>query len=170
LYGVVLPQGFDSNKEDFAYCSCISIVVILYSGIRFLTSGIRELSRAGVVGNYFLFLQIFFGEEKRGPRHSRHFQYISMQNLQKKVVYLSFSQKNTQFKKKNRPKRSPEGQDIEVLKSANFQGFFCRRRRDLFLFMYHLEVEFTQINYRSEFFSQFHPISKKKSAETESEK
>jgi hypothetical protein len=102
----------------------------------FLTSGIRALSLAGVVGNYFLFLQIFFfGEEKRGPRHSRHFQYISVQNLQKRVVYLSSSQKNTQVKKKNRPKRSPEGQDIEVLKSAIFQGFFCGRRRDLFLFL-----------------------------------
>jgi hypothetical protein len=104
----------------------------------FLTSGIRALSLAGVVGNYFLFLQIFFfGEEKRGPRHSRHFQYISVQNLQKRVVDLSSSQKNTQVKKKkkNRPKRSPEGQDIEVLKSAIFQGFFCGRRRDLFLFL-----------------------------------
>jgi hypothetical protein len=51
------------------------------------------------------------------------------------VVYLISSQKNTQFEKTNRLKRSPEGQDIEVLKSANFQGFFCGRRRDLFLFL-----------------------------------
>jgi hypothetical protein len=84
---------------------------------------------------FFIFADFFFGEEKRGPRHSRHFQYISVQNLQKRVVYLSSSQKNTQVKKKNRPKRSPEGQDIEVLKSAIFQGFFCGRRRDLFLFL-----------------------------------
>jgi hypothetical protein len=81
----------------------------------------------------FIFADIFF--RRRGPRHSRHFQYISVQNLQKRVVYLSSSQKNTQVKKKNRPKRSPEGQDIEVLKSAIFQGFFCGRRRDLFLFL-----------------------------------
>ena len=33
------------------------------------------------------------------------------------------SQKNTQFEKKNRPKRSPEGQDIEVLKFAIFRVF-----------------------------------------------
>jgi hypothetical protein len=58
-----------------------------------------------------------------------------MQNLQKIVVDLSSSQKNTQFKKKNRPKQSPEGQDIEVLKFAIFQGFFCGRRCDLFLFL-----------------------------------
>jgi hypothetical protein len=83
---------------------------------------------------FFIFADFFFGEEKRGPRHSRHFQYIFVHNLQKRVVYLSSSQKNTQVKKKNRPKRSPEGQDIEVLKSAIFQGFFCGRRRDLFLF------------------------------------
>jgi hypothetical protein len=48
---------------------------------------------------------------------------------------MSSSQKKTQFEKTNRPKRSPEGQDIEVLKSANFQGFFYGRRRDLFLFL-----------------------------------
>jgi hypothetical protein len=143
LYGVALPQGFGNNIVWFLlYCLWIYCVFSIcgdYIGrsIWFLTSGIRALSLAGVVGNYFLFLQIFFfGEEKRGPRHSRHFQYISVQNLQKRVVYLSSSQKNTQVKKKkNRPKRSPEGQDIEVLKSANFQGFFCGRRRDLFLFM-----------------------------------
>jgi hypothetical protein len=51
------------------------------------------------------------------------------------VVYLSSSHKNTKVEKKNRPKRSPKGQDIEVLKSANFQGFFCGRRHDLFLFL-----------------------------------
>ena len=38
---------------------------------------------------------------------------------------MSSSQKNTQVEKKNHPKRSPEGQDIEVLKSAIFQGFFA---------------------------------------------
>jgi hypothetical protein len=77
------------------------------------------------VGNYFLFLQIFFFEEgKRGPRHYRNFQYISIQNFHKRVVDLSSSQKITQFQKKNHSKRSPKGQDIEVLKSTIFQGFF----------------------------------------------
>jgi hypothetical protein len=94
----------------------------------YLTSGIRTLSLAYIVGKYFLFLQIFFfGEEKRGPRHSRTFQYIFVQNLQKQVVYLSSSQKNTQVEKKNRLKRSPGSQDIEVLKSVNFQGFYRGR-------------------------------------------
>ena len=116
----------------------------------------------------FIFADIFF--PRRGPRHSRHFQYISVKKLQKRVVYLSSSHKNTQFEKKNRLKQSPGSQDIEVLKSAIFQGFFYGRRRDLFLFLLHLEAEFAQINYKSEFSSQFHPISKKKSAETESRK
>jgi hypothetical protein len=94
--------------------------------IWFLTSGIRALSLADIVGKYFLFLQIFFfGEEKRGPRHSRNFWYIYVQNLQKQVVDLSSSQKNTQVEKKNCLKRSPGSQDIEVLKSAIFQGFFA---------------------------------------------
>jgi hypothetical protein len=111
------------------WCFCIqSLVLNKWYQSTFLGRSCGQL--------FFIFADFFFfGEEKRGPRHSRHFQYISVQNLQKRVVYLSSSQKNTQFKKKNRPKRSPEGQDIEVLKSAIFQGFFCGRRRDLFLFM-----------------------------------
>jgi hypothetical protein len=48
---------------------------------------------------------------------------------------MSSSQKNTQFEKKNRLKRSPGSQDIEVLKSANFQGFFRGRRRNFFIFV-----------------------------------
>jgi hypothetical protein len=91
---------------------------------------------ADIVDKYFLFLQIFFRrKKKRGPRHSQSFFYISVQNLQKKVVDLSSSQKNTQVKKKIRPKRSPGSQYIKVLKSAIFQGFFRGRRRDLFLFL-----------------------------------
>jgi hypothetical protein len=58
---------------------CGDYICILF---RFLTSGIRALSLADIVGKYFLFLQIFFfGEEKRGPRHSRNFWYISVKNL-----------------------------------------------------------------------------------------
>jgi hypothetical protein len=52
-----------------------------------------------------------------------------MKNFQKRVVYLSSSQKNTQVEKKNRPKRSPGSQDIEVLKSTNFQDLFRGRRQ-----------------------------------------
>jgi hypothetical protein len=124
--------------------SCVVIIFrylwiycdIFYLGIWFLTIGIRALSLGRHCGQiFFFFTGFFFGAKKRGPRHSQSFQHISMQNLKKKVAYLSFSQKNTQFKKKNRPKRSLEGQDIEVLKSANFQGFFCGRRRNLFLFL-----------------------------------
>jgi hypothetical protein len=126
LYDVALPQGFDSNKEYFAfmflYICCCDFLFSLW----FLTIGIKELSLADIVGNFFLFLQIFFGEEKRGPRHYQNFQYISMENLQKKIVYLIFSQKNTQFEKKNRLKRSLGNLDIEVLKSAKFSRFFPR--------------------------------------------
>jgi hypothetical protein len=35
---------------------------------------------------------------------------------------------------KNRPKQSPGSQDIEVLKSTNFQDFFRRRRGEFFYF------------------------------------
>ena len=80
MYGVSLPQGFDGNKEDFAYCSCVSVVVnglwfilgiievYLQIRYRYLTIHIRALSLAGVVGNYFLFLQKFFSEKKKEGR------------------------------------------------------------------------------------------------------
>jgi hypothetical protein len=123
----------------FLYCSLYIQYCgdFLYSSIWFLTSGIRALSLGRHCGQiffifadfFFFFFFFFFGAEKRGPRHSQSFWYISVKNLQKRVVYLSSSQKNTQFEKKNRLKRSPGSQDIEVLKSANFQDFFRGRRR-----------------------------------------
>jgi hypothetical protein len=39
--------------------------VYLQVWYRYLTIGIRALSLAGVVGNYFLFLQIFFRRRKK---------------------------------------------------------------------------------------------------------
>jgi hypothetical protein len=49
------------------------VLCILYCGdflfsIWFLTSGIRALSLADIVGKYFLFLQIFFSEKKKEGR------------------------------------------------------------------------------------------------------
>ena len=105
MYGVALPQWFSIIKS-------IQVLNKWYQST-FLGRSCGQL--------LFIFADIFF--RRRGPRHSRNFQYISVQNLQKRVVDLSSSQKNTQVKKKNRLKRSPEGQDIEVLKSAIFQGF-----------------------------------------------
>jgi hypothetical protein len=135
---MVLPylKGFYNKVVVFLYCSSIYSDICgdyFVFSIWFLTSGIRALSLGRHCGQiFFIFADFFFGEEKRGPRHSRSFWYISVQNLQKRVVYLSSSQKNTQFKKKNRLKRSPGSQDIEVLKSANFQDFFRGRRRRFF--------------------------------------
>jgi hypothetical protein len=58
-----------------------------------------------------------------------------VQNLHKQVVDMISSHKNTQVEKRNRPKRSPECQDIEVLKYANFSGFFPRTTARTFLFL-----------------------------------
>jgi hypothetical protein len=112
------------------------LVLVLWNSSAMILKVTRwSTVEADIVGKYFLFLQIFFfGEEKRGSRHSRNFWYISVKNLQKQVVYLSSSQKNTQVEKKNRLKRSPGSQDIEVLKSAIFQGFFRGRRHVFFFF------------------------------------
>jgi hypothetical protein len=49
---------------------------------------------------FFIFAVFFFGEEKRGPRHSINFWYIYVKNLQKPVVDMISSQKNTQVEKK----------------------------------------------------------------------
>jgi hypothetical protein len=83
---------------------------------------------------------------------------------------MSSSHKNTQFEKKNHPKRSPGSQDIEVLKSAIFRVFsadggticfyFCSSWRPNFL------KQITDLS-SSHNFTQF---QKKKSAETESGK
>jgi hypothetical protein len=73
---MVLPylKGLVIIKCGFFYLACGSIVysvfvvIIFVDLFRFLTSGIRALSLAGVVGNYFLFLQIFFSEKKKEGR------------------------------------------------------------------------------------------------------
>jgi hypothetical protein len=59
-----------------------------------------------------------------------------MKKLQKSVVDLSPSQKNTQFEKTNHLKRSPGSQDIEVLKSAHFSGFFSMDDDAIFFFFF----------------------------------
>jgi hypothetical protein len=84
--------------------------------------------------NIFYFCRFFFRRRKKRAATFSKFSVYLHKNLQKRVVYLSSSQKNTQFKKKNRPKRSPGSQDIEVLKSANFQGFFRRTATRFFFF------------------------------------
>ena len=73
----------------------------------------------------FYFCRFFFGEKKRGPRHSRHFQYIFVQNLQKIVLSLSSSQKNTQVKKKSSETESGRSR-YWGFKICNFSGFFLR--------------------------------------------
>jgi hypothetical protein len=101
----------------------VFVVIIFVDLFRFLTSGIRALSLVDIVGKYFLFLQIFFLRRKKRAATFQNFRYISVKNLQKQVVDLSSSQKNTQVEKKNRLKRSPGSQDIEVLKSTIFRVF-----------------------------------------------
>jgi hypothetical protein len=97
---------------------CIQIYLdlfdILYSVFEFLTSGMRALSLADIVGNFFFFFYRFFSKKKkRGSRHSRNFRYISVKILKKQVLYLSSSQKNTQFKKKIARNRVGE---VKILK------------------------------------------------------
>jgi hypothetical protein len=86
--------------------------------------------------NIFYFCRFFFRRRKKRAATFQKFSVYFCENLQKQVVYLSSSQKNTQVEKKNRLKRSPGSQDIEVLKSANFQGFFHGRRHDFFFFYF----------------------------------
>jgi uncharacterized membrane protein YbhN (UPF0104 family) len=141
---MVLPylKGLIIIKCDFSIFLCGSIVYSVFVVIIFVYQYLvlNKWYQSTFLGRhcgqiFFIFADFFFfGEEKRGSRHSRNFWYISVKNLQKQVVYLISSQKNTQVEKKNRLKRSPGSQDIEVLKSAIFQGFFRGRRRDFFFF------------------------------------
>jgi hypothetical protein len=85
---------------------------------------------------FFIFADFFFQRRKKRAATFQTFSIYLCAKFYKMVVYMSSSQKNTQFKKKNRPKHSPEGQDIEVLKSAIFQGFFLRTAaRFIFIFV-----------------------------------
>jgi choline-glycine betaine transporter len=63
---MVLPylKGF-YNKVVVFYIVLVIFVVFLYASIWFLTSGIRALSLADIVGKYFLFLQIFFFRRRK---------------------------------------------------------------------------------------------------------
>jgi hypothetical protein len=49
-------------------------------------------------------------------------------NLEKKIGYLNSSRKNTQFQKKNQPKRSPGSKVMSILNSTVFQGFSGKSR------------------------------------------
>jgi hypothetical protein len=77
-------KGFDIIKLCFSILFFCIYCGVLYSGIWFLTIGIRALSLGRHCGQiFFIFADFFFGVEKRGQRHSRSFQYIFVQNLQK---------------------------------------------------------------------------------------
>jgi hypothetical protein len=108
---------------------------ILYSGIWYLTSGIRALSLAGSVGKFFFFfLQIFFSEKKK---RVATFQMIYVgfgEKFAKNGCISEFLSEKTQLKKKkNRLKRSPGSQVICILKSAIFIFFFSADDRVIFL-------------------------------------
>jgi hypothetical protein len=46
----------------------VFVMIIFVDLFRFLTSGIRALSLAEIVGKYFLFLQNFFSDKKKEGR------------------------------------------------------------------------------------------------------
>jgi hypothetical protein len=86
------------------HISCVVIVFrylwiycdILYSGIWFLTSGIRALSLARHCGQiFFIFADFFFGEEKRGPRNSQKFSvYFCEKFVEKGCISEFLSEKH----------------------------------------------------------------------------
>jgi hypothetical protein len=69
----------------------VFVVIIFVDLFRFLTSGIRALSLGRHCGQiFFIFADFFFGEEKRGSRHSRSFQYISCEKFVEKGCISEF--------------------------------------------------------------------------------
>ena len=72
----------------------VFVVIILVDLFRFLTIGIRELSRAGVVGKYFLFLQIFFrSRKKRAVTLSKFSVYFGAKFAEKGCISELLSEK-----------------------------------------------------------------------------
>jgi hypothetical protein len=60
------PKGFYNNKVGFSILFSRSCVVICYSDLWYLTSGIRALSSAKKKREFFFFLQGFKDKEKEG--------------------------------------------------------------------------------------------------------
>jgi hypothetical protein len=90
------------------YICCGDFVFSLW----FLTSGIRAISLADIVGKYFLFLQICFSEKKKEGRN---------------IIEIF----GTQFQKKNPLKQSLGSEFMSILNSTVFQGFSGKRRNFL---------------------------------------
>jgi hypothetical protein len=80
----------------------IYLVLLLYFVFRYLV--LNKWYHSTFLGRhcgqiFFTFVVFFFREEKRGPRHCRHFWYISLQNLWKQVVDMISSHKKAQVEK-----------------------------------------------------------------------
>ena len=140
IHCMVLPylKGLVIIKCGFFYLDCGSIVysvfvvIILVYLFRFLTSGIRALSLGRHCGQiFFIFADFFYffrSRKKRAATFSNFSVYFCAKFAKKGCIYDFLSEKHPIWKK-NRPKRSPGSQDIEVLKFAKFQDFFRGRRR-----------------------------------------
>jgi hypothetical protein len=114
---LIIKCGFHIFFLDLFWC-------IFYSYIWFLTSGIRALSLARSVGNFFFFfLHIFSEKKKRDATFWTIYVYFCAK-FAEMVVYLSSSQKNTQFKKKKLSETESGKSRYRHFKICNFSGFF----------------------------------------------
>jgi hypothetical protein len=97
------PKGLILIKEIFSYILFRYLYIycdILYSGIWFLTSGIRELSLAKErEKKTFLFCIIFLGKKKRATHTSGSYMNLYEMNLEKKLGILITLGKIPNFKK-----------------------------------------------------------------------
>jgi hypothetical protein len=66
----------------------VFVVIIFVDLYWFLTSGIRALSRAGVVGNYFYFCRFFFSEKKKEGRDIPDIFSIFLCKICRKGLYI----------------------------------------------------------------------------------
>jgi hypothetical protein len=86
--------------------------------------------------NIFYFCRFFFRRrKKRAATFLKFSVYFCAKFAENGCIYEFLSKKHPSLKKKIHPKRSPGSQDIEVLKSTNFQDLFRGRRQDFFLFL-----------------------------------
>ena len=137
---MVLPylKGLIIIKCGFFYIACgyivysVFVVIILVDLFRFLTIGIRALSLAGVVGKYFLFLQIFFRRRKKRAMTFQNFLVYFYEKIAETSCISDFLlEKHPSWKKKLSKTESGKSR-YWSFKICNFSVFFLRTTTQFF--------------------------------------
>jgi hypothetical protein len=114
-------EALYNNKRGFFYLFIGSVVVFLYLYHWTLTSGIKGLSLAGIVGVFFFC--IFFEEEKEGCYTLEKSSSFFVQFVKIGCIFEFLLDKKKTIKKKIYSNQSLGSEDIIILKCVIFQHF-----------------------------------------------